>query len=93
MNSWQIEKFFTICNPCVENFKGVFAADELPELQGFEEASIVVNTNTRDECDQYGHWLALYYQGGRIFIRRSSFLPDAALGYFVCCGPLRFCHI
>ncbi|GFX50262.1 hypothetical protein TNCV_3018481 [Trichonephila clavipes] len=63
MYDWQIENFFEICKPCVDNFKGVFAADEIPELRNFEVASIVVNTNTRAELGQYGHWLALYYQG------------------------------
>ncbi|GFR06379.1 hypothetical protein TNCT_454921 [Trichonephila clavata] len=58
-----------ICNffdklPCAKNFKGISAADRIPDLRQWEEAAVIVNTQVK--VGEYGHWLALYYQNGAL---------------------------
>ncbi|GFS72859.1 uncharacterized protein NPIL_3791 [Nephila pilipes] len=64
MEAGTIVKFLNCCQPCEVVFKGVFAADKIPDMCLYEKAACVINTDVSTGRGE--HWLLFYYEDGKL---------------------------
>ncbi|GFS72857.1 uncharacterized protein NPIL_3781 [Nephila pilipes] len=64
LSTLEVSSYLKFCPVTRHIFKGVYAADYIPNLRPYNEAAIVVNTDI--STGKGVHWLALYYKNGKL---------------------------
>ncbi|GFQ65748.1 uncharacterized protein TNCT_697941 [Trichonephila clavata] len=64
MSSIEVSSYLCFCSVTRPVFKGVYAADCIPDLRKYDRAAIVVNTDV--STGPGVHWLAFFYENGKL---------------------------
>ncbi|GFY52008.1 uncharacterized protein TNIN_365711 [Trichonephila inaurata madagascariensis] len=81
MSGIEVSSYLSFCSVTRPIFRGVYAANCIPDIRKYKRAAIVVNTDV--STGPGVHWLALFYENGKLEFFDSFGRPPQYFGLHI----------